>query len=43
MVEEASFVLCQADGAEGLTWAEVASCEVRILIIEFRCANTHIW
>ena len=31
-MEKAAFVVCESDGAEGLTWAEVADCEVRFLV-----------
>ena len=28
-MEKAAFGVCESDGAEGLTWAEVQECEVR--------------
>ena len=28
-MEKAAFTVCESDGAEGLTWAEVEECEVR--------------
>ena len=34
-MEKAAFVVCESDGAEGLTWAEVADCEVRVLVLRF--------
>ena len=27
-LQKAAFVVCESDGAKGLTWAEVAECEV---------------
>ena len=27
-MQKAAFVVCESDGAKGLTWAEVADCEV---------------
>ena len=32
-MEKAAFVVCESDGAEGLTWAEVADCEVKVLVL----------
>ena len=29
-MEEAAFVVCESDGAEGLTWAEVEDCQVGV-------------
>ena len=28
-MEKAEFIVCESDGSEGLTWAEVEICEVR--------------
>ena len=34
-MEKVAFVVCGSDGAEGLTWAEVADFEVRVLCLSF--------
>ena len=35
-VQKLAFVGCESDGAKGLTWTEVAECEVRVLCLDFR-------
>ena len=34
-MERIAFVVCESEGAEGLTWAEVADCEFRVLVLDF--------
>ena len=35
-MQKLAFVICESDGAEGVTWAEVEECEVRVLFLDFR-------
>ena len=36
-MEKAAFTVCESDGADGLTWAEVEECEVRGLGLNIDC------